>query len=80
MLTGLQETMYSVFSLSYHSTAGELRAARYQFPLLQRCSEPCPADHVPREYLQYLPVQMIYGCSVRSIRTIVSNRNRLRFI
>lgn len=76
VLTELQETMHSVLSLSYHSTAGELRAAHYQFPLLQRC----PADHVPREYLQYLPVQVIYGCSVRSIHTSISKRNRLCFI
>lgn len=58
----------AVFYLSYHSTAGELRTAHYQFPLLQRCSE-CPGDHVPREYFQYLPAKTIYGCSMRSVQT-----------
>lgn len=54
----------NAFSLYYPST-------RYHFPLLQGHSELCPGSQAPREHLQCLPVQMIYGCYVRSIQTQV---------
>lgn len=54
----------NAFSLYYPST-------HCHFPPLQGRSELCPGSQAPREHLQCLPVQMIYGCSVRSIQTHV---------
>lgn len=59
------------FSLSYHS-AGELRTAHCQIPLVRWCCEPCPGCYRSHDYLQDLFVQTLYGCSVRSVQSRVS--------